>query len=534
MKTLWQLAVATFMGTVGVFGTSVPAQAGYWVVAGYQYDLKTRSDSQVYHFDGHTYRNDYGLPHFARDLTPRNESGFQTVTLGGGSFAGEARSSISSDEPNNQFFASYALAQLTVAPVFRWEANRLYTEENPEGAPDPADTPPDKLWYYEQSDASTLYPNAHFEMEEVSNGLGTEAVISYPYGPSYTQTRASKLQVVVQDTGGATTVYGHSRSLVVRVKLTTTGIVAQNVNYDSASVNVNYAVDLVQFYVMSRLKADHDPTDLYTGFSNPFDFPKFGAHIAAGGIETSTHEHEADFAIMVRKVSSTTPLPDVPRSLLPRLRIRNREGVEVPLDIREQEGTTNANGVILSDTALSRDRTVTTYYPSHPVDAYLGNVPYSSWTRLFMEWGTTEWKMGENGEKEWNTNFLFNGGDYTEWLWAKTTTVEAKPLSGHTMKLLVERMELSSTDEQTGEPRTTIYTTDPAEVAANEGDSGVQVIYQDDLSDLVTDFLTLPDEMSDAGDGVYKGQITIKNSEDFSVEDLKMSLEDQGVYQGAE
>ena len=115
-------------------------------------------------------------------------------------------------------------------------------------------------------------------------------------------------------------------------------------------------------------------------------------------------------------------------------------------------------------------------------------------------WGSVEWKMGANGEKEWNTRFLLLNADYTEWVWAKVKTVGDKPLRGHTMKLVVERLEVTSTDAQ------------------------------NDLSSLVTNFITLPGDLSDAGEGVYKGQITLKQSDNFRVENFKMSFEDQGVY----
>ena len=53
--------------------------------------------------------------------------------------------------------------------------------------------------------------------------------------------------------------------------------------------------------------------------------------------------------------------------------------------------------------------------------------------------------------------------------------------------------------------------------------------YQADLSGLIGSYLSAG-EMSEAEPGIYTGQLTIQNSPLFSVEDVKLALEDQGVY----
>ena len=514
MKTIWQLAAAIFIGAAVVLGTGVPAQAGYWVVAGYQYARQTRSDSQVYRDAKSTPRSQHEFPSFAREITPRNESGFHPVAQGGESFGCGANLTIAGDEFHNRFFAGYALARLTITPVFRWEANRLYTDANSKGAPDSVDTPPGKLWYYEQSDASTLHTNAHFAMREVNNGLGSKIVTSHPGGSGVTLNRASTSQVVVQDTQGATTVYGQSRSLIVRVNLTATGIASKKTGQNTASARVSYAVDLVQFRLMSRLKANHDPTDFHTGFNNRFDISPAGAHIAAGGIETPTHEHEADFVIRVSKSTSGTPLSGLPRGLLPRLRVRNREGVVVPVEIRAQANTTNSNGLLLSDTALSRDTmTGSSTQDPRPVDAYLSNVTNSSPTRLFMEWD-------QNDDWTFDAVFIKPNAQLPVTFRPKFNDL---PITGHSLKFIVAKILVSGYDPAVDEERTRYYTSDPAEVDA---EASPPVL----LGPIETYAKFDNPVATDSGGGVYQNTLRLRPPEDQLVEDVEFQAEDKGVF----
>lgn len=143
--------------------------------------------------------------------------------------------------------------------------------------------------------------------------------------------------------------------------------------------------------------------------------------------------------------------------------------------------------------------------------------------------------MGESGDKQWNTRFLLNGGDYSEWAWCKIKNYENKPLLDHTMKLVVDRLQVRQTNSETGQEQTTLYTTNQREADqyannGDEGDASFRVIYKKDLSGDVSDFISLTGEMSDSGGGVYKGQFTIKKVAGAEIEKLNLALEDQGVY----
>ena len=47
-----------------------------------------------------------------------------------------------------------------------------------------------------------------------------------------------------------------------------------------------------------------------------------------------------------------------------------------------------------------------------------------------MHWDEVEWRMGEEGDKQWNTRFLLLGGDYSEWAWtmARALTTTENPI----------------------------------------------------------------------------------------------------------
>ena len=69
-------------------------------------------------------------------------------------------------------------------------------------------------------------------------------------------------------------------------------------------------------------------------------------------------------------------------------------------------GLTDSDGRVMAEHLFSRD--LETYYvEGGTVDLSLGNA-----NSILMGWGNVEWRMGENGDKRWNTRFLLNGGDY--------------------------------------------------------------------------------------------------------------------------
>ena len=563
MKTKLLALIAGVLGAL-----SAPAQAGQWILDGYDYQMKSLSDHQSY---GSNHAQDYNIPGFSRRREAKEEQGFHRPGADGELFGFGGDLIMNKGEhdgglvpPPYRYFAVMGYVTLTVTPVFRWEPNLIYDpddenyyEEDYEGTHDPTDKPPKKLWYYETGrvlinrsfympygnerylyNEDAPYGGHHFSVKEINNGLGTPAVESqYTYGVGQ---RAFESHVKVKDTEGKTTVRGDTRSLKVEVETTAAALFSDNRDENYAtSYGVTYIVDLINFGLMSRLKGDHDPTDLSTDLQGGGYSAASHADIAAGGFASENHEHEADVVMSVKARGGNwgqgTPLPDVPRRILPRLRIHNREGVKVAAQNTPQGGATDQGGRVLSDIVRSRD--LKTYYiEGGTVDLSLGNANSNS-NYILMGWGNIEWRMGEEGDKQWNTRFLLLGGDYSEWVWTKVKHHTGKPLLDHTMKLIVDRLQVRETNPQTGEVKTTLYTTDQSEAGQGEdgdedegGDPSFRVVYAPDLTVDVARFITLPGEMSDSGGGVYKGQFTVHKIEGVEIDKLNLSLEDQGVY----
>ena len=553
MKTQLMTLVGALLTAI-----STPVWAGEWVVDSYEYNYSTLSDEQRY---GRGYDSQhYGISGFYRSNTPVSQSGVHQISHTGEGFGLNSTAGMTKTNHYGglvrapyQYFSGTAYAYLTITPVFRWEPNRIYTEDDYEfGIPDPNDVAPQKLWYYESCTAvadrfysktygneryvysnESPYPAHHFTVQEVSNGLENEPV---EFRPAYNgmTNQAVGSHVMVKDTGGAMTVRGQTRTLRVRVASTASALTSDDSGETwGASARVGYAADIVTFGLMSRLKGDHDPTDLWTDLRPPGYYGASSATIAAGGLETPGREHEADIVMQVKRAGGNwvygTPLGGIERGILPRLRASNREGVETPAEITEQEGTTNAGGHVLSDVLRSRDKESRMYGPDM-VGVYLNNAN-SNWNPIYMRWASVEWKMGQNGEKPWNSKFILFNSDYTETVWLKAKTIEDKPLVGHTLNLVPQRVVVSEMDEAMEEMVTKIFTTNPQEVTQNAGDPDVRVYYQQDLSTLTGSYLILPGAMSGDDQGVYTGQITVKYSPNFSVLSYQLAVEDQAVYE---
>ena len=536
------------------------AQAGQWVMEGYEYNMKSLTDEQGY---GSTQNGQlHGIPGFFRTKTPQSNSGLRQPSGDGegirvsGSLGMRKTNQYGGlVSPPYRFFETTGYITLTVTPVFRWEPNRIDSSEHHTSTADPNDVAPDKLWYYESGEVSVTrgyympygneryvynndapYLGHHFSVQEVDNGLGSEATesqLSY----NGVGNRAFKSHVQVKDAKGASTVRGETRTLRVKVQTTSAALNSEvrDENY-SASYSATYSVDLLRFDLMSRLKGDHDATDLTTDLiaSDYRNIPS--AYIAAGGFETEAHDHEADIVMAVKTRGGNwgngTPIPDVERDILPRLRISNREGVEKSAKTQKQGGTTDSSGRILSDVLTSRD-IESRMYARDMVSVHLGSAPANS-NPIYMHWGNVKWRMGQEGDKQWNTRFLLLGSDYSEWVWVQIKKYDDKPLLGHTVRLIVDRLQVSETDEQTGEVETTLYTTNKTEADQysdnGDDDPSFRVVYAKDLTGDVSRFIALPGAMSDSGGGVYKGQFTINQIKGVEINTLKLALEDQGVY----
>lgn len=303
---------------------------------------------------------------------------------------------------------------------------------------------------------------------------------------------------------------------------------------NSHSANVVYQVDLLRFDVMARIKGDHAPTDLSTDLHPLGYYEASDARIAAGGVANETHEHEADIVMRVRRQSGGwgygTPMSGLPRKLLPRLRVSNREGVEKPAKTFAQSGSTDGNGLVLSDMLRSRD--LESRWNSNTAGVSLSPNVGSNWVPIYMEWASVEWKMGANGEKEWDHNFFVGLGERKEWLWTKIKFNEEIPLTTHSIKFVVTRLQVREKDEN-GKEVERIYTTVPIEPNS---------VRPDDATDLTPEIVLVPqidasaflkfapEVATDETPGVYKTQLTILKNPEQTLKHFIVELEDQNVY----
>ena len=550
MGTLWASALL-LLAPIGA------AHAGAWVVDSYEYSQKSQHETQSFNQGGGSPIAGVTFQGWYRTIQIENKSGIYKPNLER-RYRVESSISLIKDtyciEGPWNYLPGEATASLTITPIFRWEPNRIYDDDNPDGAPDPNDLPPQKLWYYEIGEAGIghfidsnhrnqpSYSGNLFSVEELENGFGKEARQFRNHQTDTWLHEASESRVIEKDTGSSSTVRGETRTLSARVIPTAEGLYSERKDeYHVAGATLIYEVDTVSFDVFSRIKADHDSTDLYTDLRASGYYPGSSASIAAGGQETQNHEHEADIVMRIKRQRGNwgygTPLPNVPRSILPRLRVSNREGVKIPVKSYDlNTGKTDSDGRVMANHLFSRD------LESHggaggEVGVYPSNVPYV-YNRIGMSWGEVEWRMGQDGDKQWNTRFLLLGGDYSEWAWVKVKNYDDKPLLDHTMKLIVDRLQVRETNSETGAVKTTLYTTNKTEADqySNNGDDdeggepSFRVVYAKDLTGDVSRFITLPGEMSDSGQGVYKGEFTVRKVANVTIDKLNLALEDQGVY----
>ena len=546
--TLWVSAWLLLLATADV------AQAGGWIVKGYEYSKKTHTEHQSYN-QGSSPAPGFRFPGWYRNIQMENNSGFYEPSNPGYGYGASGQIQLDKDyhcvRGPYRYFPGEALASLTITPVFRWQPSRIYSEGNREGIDDPADKPPAKLWYYESGsvyvsrshsgndDFTPPYSGYHFSISEVSNGLGTAVTQKQSTSFRVITNEAFEEHVIQKDSGGAYEVRGETRTLSAHVQTTGAALYSENKDEDyTASVSVHYEVDTIGFQLFSRIKADHDPTDLYTDLGRD----AFFASIAVGGLETENHEHEADVAMFVKRQSGNfgygSPMTNVPRSILPRLRISNREGVKTAARLDGlNTGNTDQSGRVMADHLISRDLE-TNGWEGGDVSVYLSSVPYVH-NRIHMSWGRTHWRMGEYGEKPWDYSFLSATQEDKFWLWAKVMFRDDEddskdlPLIGHSMKFVVTRLQVRERDAN-GKTVERVYTTTPIYPHSEPFDSyesrrAPEIILVDEID--VSKYIEFsPAIVRDNKNGIYKTQAKLLKNPDQSVRHFIIELEDQGAH----
>ncbi|RYX81105.1 hypothetical protein EON83_25530 [bacterium] len=304
------------------------------------------------------------------------------------------------------------------------------------------------------------------------------------------------------------------------------GQVTLNPGYEQTTqgrqlMSAGYEVKVVNISVLARLKEKNSPENLeYKPYSSM-------ASIAAGHLGDPENLHEADIALQFT-TGNNEPLANVDVSDVPELEILKAAGVEKSATFQAvtPAAKTNGSGRLYMGALLSRDLTSSL---DDTVQVKLKKTNGSSAT-IGESWGSVDWKMGQSGEKPWDSNFLIADHDYSEWAWTKIMFAD-KPLANHTMKFLVDYLEVKVTDPDTGEVITKIFTTDPATAQQYAGNSSYQVVYERDVTPSVLTYMTVPPSGITDAQGVVKGIFTVKTGDNFKVLSYGLALEDQGVYE---
>lgn len=193
---------------------------------------------------------------------------------------------------------------------------------------------------------------------------------------------------------------------------------------------------------------------------------------------------------------------------------------------------TDSLGQVIAGVVRSRD-TISTSDPNAsfqqgPVLAQLNlGLGYVRPTVPISHIMTGSWHMGENGELDWLSHINIlpdeNGtfSDYTEPVMF-TSAIGSQPIRGHNIKFRPLWVTVNEQDELSGEAVTRTYTSDGAEHAA---DPTTILVSEEKLSGYVS-----CTGGTDAGDGKYKGSMTIHAGDTFEVQNVQLLAEDQNVY----
>ena len=441
-----------------------------------------------------------------------------------------------------------AKATLTVRSVFKWQRRPIYDGDN--STPDPTDNPPAKLWLLERAvisggestrqwDGNAL---VYFDTHPYKGTEYTFSNIGHPFKVPFTGTTAagplganfsldgSQVVCVPALPGGMA--YGPSRKLSAQVNLS--HILVEHVDRSSnGNVSLFYKAEPVKFAVLSRLKVDHDPNDLVTDFPLPTYQNYTQSSIAAGHKVTPVHEQEADLALAVQHETGWGywgGVGNVRMKGVPAMKVDIKPGVikgaallppTVPFD-----GTTH-DGRIPLGRLLSRDKVTDSQENVH----VMPKNSVGTATLVDHVWANVEWKFGNDGHTVWDELETWEDGDDgdAKWVYAKLTSLNDKPLVSHTIKFLVDYLEVDVTDDS-GQKLTKIFTTDPNEAQQHQGTSSCQVVCQDDLSDLTSVYLSPPAQSISDNQGIVKGQISSNNSNSVHIMSYRFLLEDQGVF----
>ncbi len=440
---------------------------------------------------------------------------------------------------------------LTIQAVLKWQRNTVYDPQTDTSSPDPNDNPPKHCWVVEHPTITGSESTNQWDGNALSAAskpyLGREYTFSgivHPFGLSYDPANSTHNP---DELGGSFALddrqitpfkvsgdwaYGRVRTFKGTITLANYPFDACYDRVAFSNLNFNYDVQPVTLAMLSRLKVDHIPSDLYADYNLTHENGSYGpltssATIEAGHKVTAVHDHEADLALAVLEPDGWGGLQGVPSARmpwLPALKADNREGIEKHFSLFDSDAPRldrlDGSGRIAMATGLSRDLT------SNPATVSVHTKAVGTPASIGEIWANVEWKMGQNGERAWDTKFLCDDTEYTDWLWTKLTGLNGEPLVGHDLKFLVKKLIVDVTDPTTHQTRIKFFTRDASEAQAHANDANTDMLTDADLPN----YITLPAGGTSDSLGVFKGQFTVKNSDIVSVRMFDFLIEDQNVY----
>lgn len=530
-----------------------PARAGDWVVtyqrdglfqsqflnvsgAGMGIPVATRIEDHLYEIAG---------PQFFSDGVATNASlglhlgaGFHlmlhrnTANTGTNHFPDSRKSTVSGSAPGT------AKADYTLQATLRWKRAQVRDAGSLDGPlhDDPTDNPPKYVWVVEEA-SIVAGGNPEFTFSHFHHPLGQEAVVPGGLPPDspyrfYLHDRLLKAFRVKNGVAACP-----PRQLQLQIDLPAADADHLASPY-SSNAQLFYSATPVTFATLARLKVDHDPANLSLDYASSAD-------IAAGHIVNTQHLHEADVALQVLDRDEQS-VGSVKMPYLPRMEVVNPQGVEQHISLLHSDAPkldrTDGAGRIALAKLTARDlvtnpQTAITVKPKNAT---------GSGADVGESWANVEWKMGENGQKPWETRFIVGDSGYKEWAWAELTTVADKPLVGHTLKFFVDYFSVQVTDPDTKETRTKVLVVGSPALNLYSDNLSYDVTYcatAEVLTQLVAPYFTPPAaqvskavvvgkdaQNKDVFKGVVKGQFTVKSSDSFAVNNFRLVLEDQNVY----
>jgi hypothetical protein len=580
-KLTWRFfsaALTLSLIVVLTLGLSRASYGGQWVLDSYIYSGSIHSDTQAWSSGSlhRTVRNPFYNEAVDRASITGGQGVFNTsasLTLDPDRSYGGTNSGAPS--PNGwPVKAGKTSVAITVRPVFAWQRGQINDPETGTYLPDPTDNPnlSQRIYVLEDSTATVFrthsnnslyslenpFRGAWMPLEDLSNGLkspiGEPEMLQDRYGQFFpegvtqrcsgSRVRAVTPNKLRRNDQGREVFDGPAIHITGLVRIPNYFLVGSS--RASADLSFSYEARIVRFEISARRKGSVPDPKVLAGFGGY-------ASIAAG--HKLSDEHQAEVLLKATVPGAwgvPTGLAGIPLWSLPKLRLHSEKGVEkdakllppsdsdTPANEKPADHTDNS-GYIIINRVLSRD--LTTLITGHTYVTLADNVynPSAQANHAFIyqnRWEKVEWKMGENGEKPWKTDFYAGNADSKEKIWANAVfgyryspllhIQEDVPLTKHTVKFVVNHLAVRERDDN-GVWVNRVYTSDPNDRATNYS-IDTEFIYQADLDVSRYVKFSPPTAIMDA-QGVVKSEMTIIKDPNRLVTKVVPGLEDQDVYQ---